>query len=82
MTTRKISKFSCLYVPWLLLAIDRKSKNSQAIDCMSTWPLISRNKVEDSKVCAPIERCTESDNVVLKKAAEDVCTSSSSLWLV
>jgi hypothetical protein len=39
---------------------------------MNTWPLISRNKVEDSKVCIPVERCTESENVVLKKAARDV----------
>ena len=39
---------------------------------MTTWPLISRNKVEDSKVCVPVERCTESENVVLKKAAQDV----------
>ncbi|KAF8264188.1 hypothetical protein EI94DRAFT_1871740 [Lactarius quietus] len=43
-----------------------------AIDCMSTWPLISRNKVEDSKVSVPVERCIESDNVVLKKAAQDL----------
>lgn len=61
------------------LAIDWKFKNLQAIDCMGTWPLISRNKVEDSKVSVPIQRCTESDNVVLKKAAEDVGVSSSSL---
>lgn len=46
---------------------------------MNTWPLISRNKVEDSKVNVPIQSCTESDNVVLKKAAEDVGVSSSSL---
>jgi hypothetical protein len=45
---------------------------------MSTWPLISRNKVEDSKVSAPVQRCTESD-IVLKKAAEEVYTVSSSL---
>ncbi|KAF8487420.1 hypothetical protein DFH94DRAFT_641821 [Russula ochroleuca] len=43
-----------------------------AIDSMSTWPLISRNKVEDSKVNVPVQRCTESENVVLKKAAEDL----------
>lgn len=49
---------------------------------MNTWPLISRNKVEDSKVNEPIQRCTESDNVVLKKAAEDVGVSSSGLQLV
>ncbi len=46
---------------------------------MSTWPLISRNKVEDSKVSVPVQRCTESDNVVLKKASEDVGAVSSSL---
>jgi histone-lysine N-methyltransferase SETD2 len=39
---------------------------------MSTWPLISRNKVEDSKVNVPVERCIESENVVLKKASQDV----------
>jgi [histone H3]-lysine36 N-trimethyltransferase len=39
---------------------------------MSTWPLISRNKVEDSKVSVPVQRCTESENTVLKKAAQDV----------
>ena len=75
-------KFLCLYVPWLLLGSDGKFKNPQAIDCMNTWPLISRNKVEDSKVNEPIQRCTESDNVVLKKAAEDVGVSSSGLQLV
>ncbi|KAI9432731.1 hypothetical protein H4582DRAFT_1820762 [Lactarius indigo] len=42
------------------------------IDCMSTWPLITRNKVEDSKVTVPVERCTDSENVVLKKAAQDL----------
>lgn len=50
-----------------------------AIDCMGTWPLISRNKVEDSKVSVPIQRCTESDNVVLKKAAEDLLEKWSTL---
>ncbi|KAH9969992.1 hypothetical protein BGW80DRAFT_1176844 [Lactifluus volemus] len=42
------------------------------IDCMSTWPLISRNKVEDSKVSVPVQRCTESENTVLKRAAQDL----------
>ena len=46
---------------------------------MSTWPLISRNKVEDSKVSEPVQRCTESDNLVLKKASEEVCTISSGI---
>ncbi len=39
---------------------------------MSTWPLISRNKVEDSKVSVPVQRCAESENVVLQKAGQDV----------
>ncbi len=39
---------------------------------MNTWPLISRNKVEDSKVSVPVQRCTESENLVLKKVAQDV----------
>ena len=49
---------------------------------MSSWPLISRNKVEDSKVSEPVQRCTELDNVVLKKAAEEACTVFSSFRLV
>ena len=48
---------------------------------MSTWPLISRNKVEDSKVSVPVQRCTESENTVLKKAAQDV-SAVSALYLV
>lgn len=38
-----------------------------------TWPLISRDKAEDSKVNLPVQKCTESDNVVLKNAAGYVC---------
>ena len=49
---------------------------------MSTWPLISRNKVEDSKVLAPVEKCAESENVVLQKAAQDVSPSPSFLNVV
>ena len=45
---------------------------------MSTWPLMWRNKVEDSKVSVPVQRCTESENVVLQKAAQDVSHSGES----
>ena len=45
---------------------------------MSTWPLMWRNKVEDSKVSVPVQRCTESENVVLQKAAQDVRHSGES----
>ncbi|KAI9454239.1 hypothetical protein BJY52DRAFT_1122891 [Lactarius psammicola] len=50
-----------------------------AIDCMSTWPLISRNKVEDSKVCVPVQKCAESENVVLQKAGQDLLDQWSTL---
>ncbi|KAA1474184.1 SET domain-containing protein [Dentipellis sp. KUC8613] len=43
-----------------------------AIECMARWPLISRNKVEDSKIAIPVEACTRSDNETLKKAAEEL----------
>jgi hypothetical protein len=46
---------------------------------MNTWSEISRNKVEDFKVNVLVQRCSEPDNVVLKKAAEDVCMVLSSL---
>ena len=54
-------------------------RSEWVIDCMSTWPLISRNKVDDSKVSEPVQRCMESDNLVLKKAAEEVCAVCSSI---
>lgn len=44
----------------------------QAIECMMSWPLIQRNKVEDSKVNVPVKKCTESENVVLAELATKV----------
>jgi hypothetical protein len=38
---------------------------------------MSRDKVQVSKVSVPFQSCTESDNLLLKKAAEEVCTFSS-----
>ncbi|TFY70770.1 hypothetical protein EVG20_g2227 [Dentipellis fragilis] len=43
-----------------------------AVECMARWPLISRNKVEDSKIAIPVEACAKSDNEMLKKAAEEL----------
>ena len=37
-----------------------------------TWPLIQRNKVEDSKVGVPVKACAQSENVVLAEAATKV----------
>lgn len=41
---------------------------------MSTWPLIQRNKVEDSKVNVPVEECTSSENETLAELAKKVRT--------
>lgn len=42
---------------------------------MATWPLIQRNKVEDSKVNISVKVCSESENVVLAELATNVCVS-------
>ena len=47
----------------------------QAMECMSTWPLIQRNKVEDSKVNVPVRLCAESDNEVVSALAKRVCSA-------
>jgi [histone H3]-lysine36 N-trimethyltransferase len=43
---------------------------------MSKWPLIARNKVDDSKISEPVQRCTNSDNESLKNAAQKVISLS------
>lgn len=42
---------------------------------MSTWPLIQRNKVEDSKVSVPVQACTKSEDEPLAELAKKVCQS-------
>ena len=37
---------------------------------MTTWPLIQRNKVEDSKVDVPVQQCAESDHEGLATLAK------------
>lgn len=39
---------------------------------MSTWPLIQRNKVEDSKVSVPVQACAESQNETIAGLAQKV----------
>ncbi|EPQ55865.1 SET domain-containing protein [Gloeophyllum trabeum ATCC 11539] len=42
-----------------------------ALECMTTWPLIQRNKVEDSKVDEPVRQCAEtSQNEDIKELAQ------------
>ncbi|KAF9468312.1 hypothetical protein BDZ94DRAFT_1154403 [Collybia nuda] len=43
-----------------------------ALQCMSTWPLLNRNKVEDSKVLIPVQACAELDHPTLKDLAQSL----------
>ncbi|KAH9921135.1 uncharacterized protein B0H18DRAFT_1022083 [Fomitopsis serialis] len=43
-----------------------------AIECMMTWPLIQRNKVEDSKVNVPVQTCAQSEDQGLAQLAQKV----------
>jgi len=54
-----------------------ESDGSQAIECMMTWPLIQRNKVEDSKVNVPVQTCAQSENQGLAELAQKVGTAIS-----
>lgn len=44
---------------------------------MSTWPLLNRNKVQDSKVHVPVEACAVHENEVVKSLAQKVCCRDS-----
>ncbi|KAF5332929.1 hypothetical protein D9758_015955 [Tetrapyrgos nigripes] len=37
-----------------------------ALECMTKWPSISRNKIEDSQVTTPVKQFTESENEQVK----------------
>ncbi|OSD00004.1 hypothetical protein PYCCODRAFT_1437753 [Trametes coccinea BRFM310] len=50
-----------------------------AMECMSTWPLIQRNKVEDSKVNVPVRLCAESDNETVSALAKRLLAQWESL---
>lgn len=45
----------------------------QALECMLAWPLLHKNKVEDSKVSVPVTSYALSDNEVIKALAQKVC---------
>ncbi|KAI6009958.1 hypothetical protein EDC04DRAFT_837620 [Pisolithus marmoratus] len=40
-----------------------------ALEVMQKWPLIQRNKVEDSKIRVPVQMCQESENETMKGLA-------------
>jgi len=39
---------------------------------MTSWPLLQRNKVDDSKVTTPVMLCAESENETVKTLAKKV----------
>ncbi|OAX37722.1 hypothetical protein K503DRAFT_719344 [Rhizopogon vinicolor AM-OR11-026] len=41
-----------------------------ALEAMIRWPLIQRNKVDDSKITIPVQACLESDNESMKGFAQ------------
>ncbi|KAK7688537.1 hypothetical protein QCA50_008075 [Cerrena zonata] len=43
-----------------------------SLECMMNWPLIQRNKVEDSKITEPVQKCAESENELLSNLAKEL----------
>ena len=54
----------------------------QVMECISTWPLMHRNKVEDSGIEEPIKAFTTSEQEGLKSLAERVRIYQSFLFPV
>lgn len=46
----------------------------QALECLMTWPLTQRNKIEDSKIEMELSRCMAHENETVKELAEKVTT--------
>jgi hypothetical protein len=44
---------------------------------MTMWPLLNRNKVEDSRVIIPVQACVEQDNLAVKELAQKASYFSS-----
>jgi hypothetical protein len=44
----------------------------KSLECMTTWPLLNKNKVIDSRVTEPVKLCTELDNAAVKEIAQKV----------
>lgn len=44
----------------------------QVLESISEWQLVNRNKIEDSKIEAPVRACLEEEDQELKSLAERV----------
>ncbi|SJL11215.1 related to Histone-lysine N-methyltransferase, H3 lysine-36 specific [Armillaria ostoyae] len=51
------------------------------LECMSTWPLAFRNKVEDSQVNIPVKVCAEAENEAVKELASKLVAHWDTLTL-
>lgn len=50
----------------------------QALQCLETWPLMNKNKVEDSQIFLPVEEFAMLGDEKVKKIAQRVCYSGKS----
>lgn len=53
--------------------ISAEGVHMQALECMETWPLMNKNKVEDSQVYLPVEEFAQLEDERVKTAAQKVC---------
>ncbi len=52
--------------------------DEQDLSILSKWPLITRNKVESSKIEESVRKCAEMDDPRVKELASDVRSTSDS----
>ncbi|KAH7882045.1 hypothetical protein F5I97DRAFT_1817718 [Phlebopus sp. FC_14] len=50
--------------------LEDNAKDLEALEAMIKWPLIQRNKVDDSKIRVPVEVCAQSESDTLKGLAQ------------
>ncbi|KAF5314386.1 hypothetical protein D9619_011795 [Psilocybe cf. subviscida] len=43
-----------------------------SLECMTKWPLLNRNKVQDSKVFVPVEKCAALEDEAIKTLAQSL----------
>jgi [histone H3]-lysine36 N-trimethyltransferase len=58
---------------FIFLKLHSDDQINQALECMTSWPLLQRNKVDDSKVTTPVMLCAESENETVQTLAKKVC---------
>ena len=63
-------RFHFLRTPFDSLKVDL----SKALEAMVKWPLIQRNKVDDSKIRVPVQVCAESENEGMRSLSLKVCS--------